>query len=294
MDNITQEILKVKRTRPGLEWRDVATIVNYACGSDLSANAARKRFDKETKSQRPNTPHYEGKQYKTLVDLRLHGNTMFISDTHAPFVIKGAIDFLLGVYRKYNIQNVFHMGDVVDEYALSFYDKLPEADNIVSEHAKAKAFVKELSEAFPVVYGVLGNHDNRYQRVAAKAGLPQSFIRSFEEILEMPEGWNFEQSYILNGSILIEHGAASGMRATYDRALMTSMNCVGAHTHNYGGVMYINDGFKQRWALNVGTLADSETYAMKYAVDRKYQHTMGCGVLVDGIPHFIPYLYNKG
>lgn len=288
MDNATQEIIKVKQKSPGLQWHDVATIVNYTCGSDLTANACRKRFHKNVNGLTP-TDHYEGKQYKTMVPLSLDGNTMFISDTHAPFVVSNALNFLQHVYDTYNIKNVLHIGDIVDEYALSFYDKEPEADSIVTEHSKAKSFVSQLGKMFPNMHGVLGNHDNRYQRVAAKAGLPQSFIKSFEEILDMPEGWQWEHSYILNNSTLIEHGTASGVKATYDRAMMTSMNVVQGHTHNYGGVLYINDGIKTRWALNVGTLADSNTYAMRYATDRKYQHTLGCGIIYNGIPMFIPY-----
>lgn len=293
MDNITKTIVNVRRENLELEWRDVTAIVNYTCGTDMTHDAVRKRYQKYVKKhgESRNVSFEKMKDYRDFVSLHLTGNSLIISDTHAPFTVDGAIRFLQAVQREYNIKNVFHIGDFADQYALSFFDKVPESDSIDSEHKKAKAFTQELAAAFPKMYGVLGNHDNRFMRVAAKAGLPLQFIRTFEEILDMPDGWQWERSYMLNNNILIEHGSASGMRATYDRALITSKNVVQGHTHSYGGVVYVNDGITQRWALNVGCLADQATYAMKYAVDRKYQHTLGCGVLLNNnsTPLFIPY-----
>ena len=228
-------------------------------------------------------------QWQYNVPVNVDGNYMTIGDTHLPFVEPGYLPFLKKVYCDYQIENVFHIGDKVDQYALSFFDKSPEADSAYSELMKAKEIAYEYYDAFENVHMCAGNHDVRYLRQAVKSGLPEAFIKTLEEVLDMPDTWQINHSYIVNDDTLIEHGTSTGVKATYDRAMMTSMNVIQGHTHNYGGVTYINDGFNQRWALNVGCGIDVSSYAAKYARNFKYKPTLGCGVIVDGIPMFIPF-----
>lgn len=223
------------------------------------------------------------------VPVNVDGNYMVIGDTHFPFVEPGYLPFLNGVYNQYNVTKVFHIGDIVDQYALSFFDKSPEADSAYSELLKSKEIAYEYYDMFDDVDVCAGNHDVRYLRQAVKSGLPEAFIKTLEEVLDMPDTWRINHSYIVNDETIVEHGTSTGVKATYDRAMITSMNVIQGHTHNYGGVIYINDGFKQRWGLNVGCGIDVSSYAAKYARNFKYKPTLGCGVVVDGIPMFIPF-----
>jgi predicted phosphodiesterase len=290
--NINSEITDIKKQNPNMEWDKIATIVNWKHGTNLSGNACRKRFKRINPESTVNYT-YKLHDYRRNVPLTLRGNTMFIPDTHAPFTVPGALDFISDVGKRYNIKNVFHLGDVVDSHALGFFDHDPDGESAGSELYKAKKFVKELVKLFPNVYACIGNHDNRHLRQALKHGLPKAYIREFSEILETPDTWQWHYSYIINGETLVTHGSTSGMRSTYDLALMTSLNAVSGHTHSYAGVTYINDGFKQRWALNGGCLADNDSYAMKYAADSKFKHTLGVAIVVDEVPMFIPFNHGQ-
>jgi predicted phosphodiesterase len=270
--------------------KKIAEFINDLYGTVHTSESVRAiRRRQESKKTVEKTPAVKHLDYKFNVSVTAKGNVMFISDTHAPFVLEGAIDFLVRTRRRFNISKTFHIGDLNDEYALSFFDKDPAALGPQNELEKAREFNRILKEEFPELDICIGNHDNRHLRVAAKAGLPTAYIRDFSEIYDTPDTWRWNYSYILNENILVEHGTASGMKATYDRAVMSGLNVVQGHTHNYGGVLHINDGRNSRWALNVGTLADQSTYAMRYSLTRPYQHTYGVGVIYDGIPMFIPY-----
>lgn len=171
-----------------------------------------------------------------------------------------------------------------------FFDKNPQGLSAGSELEQTRDALKLLADYFPEMWITIGNHDDRHLRLATKAGLPLAYIKDFLEIFDLPDTWYWHYSYIINNSVLVEHGTDSGLKATYDRAWSIGMNVVQGHTHNYAGVIYMNDGINpMRWAMNVGCGVDYNAYAFQYAVNRKFQPTLGVGVYVKGVPTFIPY-----
>lgn len=226
--------------------------------------------------------------HRTFVPLEAN-SVLFIPDLHIPFVAPGFIEFLVRVKNKFQPDIVVSVGDIVDQCALSFFAKDPDGDSAGSELEKTRLFLQELVEEFPSLYITIGNHDNRHLRQAMKAGIPKEYIKDFLEIFNLPETWVWHNSFILNGDTLIEHGTASGLLATYNRAWGTSKNVVQGHTHSYAGILYMNDGLNQRWALNVGCGIDSERYAFNYAIDKERQPTLGCAIVSNGVPAFIPF-----
>jgi hypothetical protein len=214
---------------------------------------------------------------------------LIIPDLHMPFMVPNFIDFLCRVRDKYKLTRVFGIGDAFDHHAVSFWDNAPGADDALNEYHKAVGQAGALVSEFPNILWTVGNHDDRHLKLGARAGIPDIYMRDINDIFEMPDTWIWHKSYILNGTVLIEHGSSSGRNATFDRALVTSKNVIQGHTHSYGGVQYINDGFNVRWALNVGCGMDNDSYAALYAEHHKFKPTLGCGILIEDIPHFIPY-----
>lgn len=300
-NELIEAVLKLRRAAnagmrdtQGLTDAKIASIINITHGTHHhTKDSIRAIYRRHSEKQK--TPSFDMSKitkWKENVPLSLDGNYMIIGDTHLPFVEPGYFDFLYRTYTKYNIQHVLHGGDVVDEYSLSFFDKAPEADSPEVELQKAKKGVSILAEMFPKMWLVKGNHDNRYLRLAIKAGIPEIRMRTLEEVLETPPGWVWNESYIINNDTFFDHGTNSGtgMNATWQKAWAISMNVIGAHTHSYGGVEYRNCGMKTRWALNVGCGLDMYSYGAKYARAFKYKVTLGCGVVVnDGIPGFEPF-----
>lgn len=242
-------------------------------------------------------PTIRRKKYLENVNLTLDGNIMIIPDQHIPFIVDGAIEFLESVYKKYNIDHVLCIGDVLDFYALSFWDKDPDGADVYNEMLKSTDQLLALVDLFPKMHITIGNHDERPYRSARKNGVPDFMMRDYNEIIEKVtdykadfSNWYWNFSYIINGTILAEHGTKSGLKATYDRAKVVNMNVIHGHTHSYAGVLYINDGINpQRWALNVGALINASEYAFRYGKRIEMKPTLGCAVIVDDVPQVIPF-----
>ncbi|PID85722.1 MAG: hypothetical protein CSB13_06610 [Chloroflexi bacterium] len=255
----------------------------------LGTHQTRDKLDEVVKNNPKSFDMDAVSSWRDNVPVEVDGNYMVSGDKHLPFTVAGYLPFLVEVAAEYDIVAHFDIGDFTDQLALSFFDKPYEAESAYSEFTRAWAMAESYYQAFPDTYMCAGNHDVRYLRQAVKVGLPEPFVRTLEEIMDMPPTWSVNNSYIVNGDTLIEHGTSAGKKATYTRAMMIGMNVIQGHTHNYGGVEYINDGFKQRWALNVGCGIDYNSYAARYARNFPHKPTLGCGVVVDGIPMFIPF-----
>lgn len=287
---LINDVLKLRNSGNFTDMQ-IANVVNATHGTEHSSESVRAIWRRHN-DKKDITPSYELDKvsgWKYNVPIETEGNVLIIGDTHAPFTEKGYLDFLKDVYNGFNVNTVIHIGDLVDEYSLSFFDKDPDGDGASSELHKAVEFLQIMADVFPKMYVTVGNHDVRYLKLALKSGLPKAYLRSLEEVLHIPDEWVFNHSYVLNENILVEHGTGSGPTATIDRAWGTSMNVIQGHTHCYGGVSYRNCGFNTRWALNVGCGLDTTSYAAKYAIANKYKPTLGCGVIVNNVPMFIPY-----
>lgn len=288
-ENLIKDVLKMRNSGEFTD-KAIARVINTMHGTNHSSESIRALWRRHNEKQVA-TPAFNSKQYgwKYNVPLELKGNTLIMGDTHFPFTIPGYLPFLLRTRDKYKCENTLSVGDKVDECALSFFDKDPNGLSASSELNKARVSVKMYGKEFPELKITGGNHDVRYMKLAMKSGLPAAYLKSLEEVLEVPEGWEFNYSYIINDNILFEHGTASGGEATIRRAWDVGMNCIMGHTHNYGGVQYRNNGYRTVWGLNAGCGIDSNSYAAAYGSARKYQLTLGCGVIYDDVPMFIPY-----
>ena len=113
-------------------------------------------------------------------------NALIIGDTHAPCMQDGYIDFLLEQYYWWECDRVIHIGDLIDNHALSFHLKKPQLKDPIREYEQAKEQVAEIVAAFPDADLLLGNHDVLPYRWATEVGIPVEMLRDFGDIFELP------------------------------------------------------------------------------------------------------------
>ena len=96
-----------------------------------------------------------------------------ISDTHLPFSHPSYLDFCQETFDAHHVNTIVHMGDFVDNHAMSFHPTDPDGLGAGDEFGEAMCQAREWYEAFPVVKWVTGNHDRIPQRRVKAAGLSQ-------------------------------------------------------------------------------------------------------------------------
>jgi hypothetical protein len=217
-----------------------------------------------------------------------------ISDLQIPFEHKDALNFVKAVYEAVGGTRVVCIGDEVDQMALSRFDPDPEADGAGPELRKALKRLKKWYAAFPEVQVATSNHTGRIQRSAFAAGIPEAYLRPVEDWMQAPEGWTWHDFFEIDG-VRYEHGdAQGGMYAARNLAVRNRQSTVIGHHHSHGGVLYVANNREMIFGLNTGCLIDSKSIAFKYGRMSAFKPTLGCGVVLEGVPFFIPMLLTSG
>lgn len=217
---------------------------------------------------------------------------LVIPDLQVPYEHKDALPFIKAVAEAYLPTEIVCIGDEVDQMALSRFDPDPEADGAGPELRKAIKKMRKWYEAFPVMKVCTSNHTGRVQKKAFFAGIPEAYMRSVNEWMEAPEGWEW-QDYWTIGGVRYEHGDnQGGMYAARNLAIRNRASTVIGHHHSHGAVFYIANDDEMIFGLNSGCLIDIDAIAFKYARGSAFKPTLGCGVVVYGVPYFIPMIQN--
>lgn len=215
-----------------------------------------------------------------------------IPDLHYPFAHPDHLKFLKAVKRKYKPNQVVCLGDEVDMHAMSDYDTDPDGLSPGDELTAALLDLRRLYKVFPNVKVCTSNHTSRPYRKAYKFGIPRAFLRSYKEFLEAPDGWRWADSHEVDG-VIYEHGEAfSGQSAALKSALANMQSTVIGHIHAFAGIAWSANPKHLVFGFNVGCLIDQHAYAFNYGKKLKAKPILGCGVIIDGIPIFVPMLLN--
>jgi hypothetical protein len=217
-----------------------------------------------------------------------------ISDTQYPFSHPDHLPFLEAVKDRYQPTQVVHIGDEVDFHALSDYDPDPDGDSAGREFKRAMEDMQRLYEVFPEVKACISNHTARPFRRAYKYGIPKAFLREYAEFLAAPKGWQWQRKYVID-DVAYEHGeGCSGKLGHLKAAEQNMQSTVIGHIHSHAGVAYGANPKLLYFGMNVGCLIDKDAYAFAYGTNMKTKPVLGCGVVVQGIPTFIPMVLKKG
>lgn len=222
-------------------------------------------------------------------------NALCISDLQAPFEHQDALSFVQHVKSTFfpGIDPfIVNMGDEVDQHTLGRWTANPNGMSAKAEMDEAKLRLKAWYAAFPKTFVCISNHTYRVYKRAADLGIPDAFMRTIGEAYEAPAGWRWRDKWI-HDNICFEHGEmVSGQLAAIRAATQNRMSTVIGHQHANGGVIYAASHHDVIFGMNTGCLIDVEQYAFDYGKTLRNKPTLGCGIIKNGIPYFIPMILN--
>lgn len=226
-------------------------------------------------------------------------DAVLISDLQIPFEHCDAIDFVLHIrdeLERSNINKKIHiinMGDEVDQHTLGKYPNSPKAKSGYDEFEISKEKLSEWFYHFDRVRVCASNHSYRIFKRAFEVGIPEQFLLSIKAAYGAPSGWQWADRWIIDG-ICFEHGEhVSGKNAALLAAEQNGMPTAIGHQHSFGGVTYSNRIGGQIWGLNTGCLIDVDQYAFEYGKNLRKKPTLGCGVIINNTPFFVPMFLDK-
>jgi hypothetical protein len=221
-----------------------------------------------------------------------------ISDLQIPFEHKDALEFCQHIVKTHIPKNydvyVVNLGDEVDQATLSI-KHIPSPDGMSGGHEleEARHRLRDWYRAFPKMHLCQSNHTWRVFKKAAASGIPSEFMKEIAQVYDAPIGWKWAEKWIFNG-ILFEHGEnVSGPLAAIRAAIDNRMNTVIGHQHSNGGIVYRGSVNGNLWGMNTGCLIDIDAYAFSYGRTLRNKPTLGCGLILNGVPQFIPMELNS-
>lgn len=216
-----------------------------------------------------------------------------IPDLHIPFHHRDAFSFLAAVKRKYKPQIVVNMGDLEDWHSISMHDHDPDGLSAGAELEALRKQIKPLFKLFPNMKICTSNHGSLPFRRAFKFGLPSELIKSYRDILQAPKGWIWSDNWEVDG-IMYEHGDPfSGQNGAIKSAEQNMQSTVVGHIHSFAGIQYSANSRHLIFGFNTGCLIDKDQYAFAYAKKIKRKPILGVGLIIDGVPMFLPMKMSK-
>ena len=222
----------------------------------------------------------------------LHGdpdNVLVIGDPHEPFTKEGYLEFCRKIQEEYDCGTVIHIGDAVDNHAVSYHEKDPEGMSAGDEFNLAIERMKRWYYTFPNVKVCIGNHDALPFRKAFSAGLPKTWLKTYQELLQSPPTWEWDFVHQVNG-VIYQHGTGlSGEMAAINAARENRQSTVIGHLHTVMNTRFLASYKDLIFGVTVGCGIDHEKYAFAYGKQNTRKPVVACAVILDGkLPINIP------
>lgn len=218
---------------------------------------------------------------------------LVIPDIQVPFMHEDAVAFLTAIKKAYKPDIIVQIGDLADQHYYSRYPVSTKSKGGKDEMAEASKQLEPLKKLFPKMYICWGNHDLRIFQKAGEAGIDASLLKSYNEMLGMPKGWKINDCWIFD-NVVYEHGIGrSGSQGAIAAAKANMQSTVIGHLHSHAGILYYGNKQRLLFGFNVGALIDDRKYAFEYGRFSASKSVLGCGLVIDGTPVFIPMVMNK-
>jgi len=211
----------------------------------------------------------------------LKDNVLIIGDSHLPFEHRNYLEFCKEIQQRCKCKKVVHIGDLVDNHAISYHEVDPDGWSPEHEMREADKHAQAWFKAFPEVKLCRGNHDVLVDRKGKTVGLPRRCFMPYRDIWGLPKGWEDDFEFVING-VLYKHGTGmSGRYAHVQAAERARMSTIIGHTHSSAGVEYIVSSKDRIYGMNVGSGIDHKKYAFTYGKDFPRKPVLSCGVTTD-------------
>ena len=204
-------------------------------------------------------------------------NVLVIGDLHEPFGLDAYLDFCIEQYKKYNCTQTIFIGDIIDNHYSSYHetsaDGLGVLDKLELAIQRIQRWYNVFNEKGTKV--IIGNHDRMVMRKAQTSAIPSKWIKSYKEVLEVPN-WEFVDHYIQD-NVLYQHGEGGTGRTACRNHMI---NVVQGHLHTQAYTEhYVGKNFRV-YGTQVGCGIDHDSYAMAYAKYGK-KPAIGCAVILN-------------
>lgn len=209
-----------------------------------------------------------------------------IGDAHEPVTHPGYRAFCLDTFSEYGCDTVVCIGDIADWHSVSFHAHHPDCPGPTDEYEMAYACIQGWYRTFPGAKVCLGNHDERIQRLAQSSNIPARLLRDYAEIWETP-GWTWDYDHSIDDVFYFHGTGTGGMHPAFNSMKKMCMSVVQGHVHTAAGVKWLANPNTRLFGMDVGCGIDDRAAAFAYGRHYKQRSVLGCGVVLDGIPHHV-------
>lgn len=267
-----------------MSWREIARVINVP-RSTVSYHL-RKYYETLEHSIKQGTdvePDFKNRALPKYDNSRI----LLISDMHIPYHHKKLLPFLEMLKKKYNPTRIIGLGDELDKHAMSFHDSDPDLPSAGDELRRSLPIIKEVETLYPEMDIVDSNHGSLAYRKAKHHGIPRHYIRSYNEVLEVGDGWKWHNDLVLDMSeygvpdVYVHHGKSNKAIKT---SQAMSMSHVCGHFHESFGIEYWANPKGLYYGMNAGCLIDDNQLAFAYNNANLKRPIIGTGLIIEGVP----------
>ena len=215
---------------------------------------------------------------------------LFLSDIHAPYQHPDCLRFLKALKKEYKPHLVVSVGDLGDFHDISFHKSDPRLPNATTELDKLQEFSRELEKLFPKLIITQGNHDALPKRRLFDEGIPESFLKPYNDIYGVGKGWQFVDDLTLkdgNEIIYVAHGIVKDGKKL---AAQRGVHVVQGHYHTECRIDYVSNPRNLLWSMQTGCLIDRVALAFAYDKLNLNRPIIATGVVVNGQPRLEPMI----
>jgi UDP-2,3-diacylglucosamine pyrophosphatase LpxH len=227
-----------------------------------------------------------------------------IPDIHVPYHDAVALKVICKVIKTLAPDYLIVLGDSLDFYQLSKFDKDPlRKTTVSSDVTEFRHVLHRLDGACPMKTEKVfleGNHEHRLQKwIWSNATELGNMIPSLESYCGFKGlGWRFFKygKFYRLGPVLYMHGDRCGMNVSMN--MIRKYGCSVVHGHDHGAaIRYFANAVDRMWAMNCGHLSDMNQ--QEYLYGGVADWTTGFGLveysndLTVAHPSFVPIIDGK-
>lgn len=264
-----------------LSWREIANSIGVP--RSTVSDYLRKYFEALEVQPAPASVDVQQKAKLKYDNSRI----LFISDLHIPYHHPKMIAFLRYLKNKYNPTRIIFLGDELDKHAMSFHDSDPDLPSAGDELERSLPVIAELKELFPIAEIIDSNHGSMVYRKSKHHGIPRRYIKSYNDVLGVDEGWTWSMDLVLDMSpwkkpdVYVHHGKSKQAVKT---SQAMSMSHVCGHFHESFGIEFWANPKGLYFGMNCGCLIDDDQLAFAYNNANLKRPIIGTGLIIEGVP----------
>jgi predicted phosphodiesterase len=206
-----------------------------------------------------------------------------IGDPHEPVSRPGYLDFCTDTFKKYKVDQVVCIGDLVDWHGISFHARQPECPGTADEYHMALDRVQKWKKRFPKLKWCIGNHDERPARLARTVSIPEFMLKPYNIIWGVPD-WEMDFSFVID-EVLYKHGTGiSGVHPAWNLMNKAKMSVVMGHCHSRAGTKWSMNPLKRFFCMDTGCGISEKEWQFAYGKDLPERPILACGIVDDGQP----------